>query len=96
MPDQSATPSRPKAWLICPSGVLAGTRYPLTDGTTSLGRGSANQIMLDGPDYAMVSQSHLEITREGERFRIRDLESTNGTWLDGERIAEAEVVAGKR
>ena len=51
--------------------------------------------MLDGPDCAMVSQSHLEITREGERFRVRDLESTNGTWLDGERIAEAEVAAGK-
>src|SRR5215831_3345970 len=95
MPDQPATPSKPKAWLICPSGVLAGTRYPLTDGTTSLGRGSENQIILDGPEYAVVSQAHLEIIREGEHFRVRDLESTNGTWLDGERITEVEVAAGK-
>jgi pSer/pThr/pTyr-binding forkhead associated (FHA) protein len=43
----------------------------------------------------MVSQSHLEITREGDHFRLRDLDSTNGTWLDGERITEAEIAAGK-
>jgi pSer/pThr/pTyr-binding forkhead associated (FHA) protein/soluble lytic murein transglycosylase-like protein len=95
MPDRPATPSQPKAWLISPSGALAGTRYPLADGTTCVGRGPANQIVLDGPDCAMVSQSHLEITRAGDRFRVRDLESTNGTWLDGERITEAEVAAGK-
>ena len=95
MPDPLATPSRPKAWLISHSGALAGTRYPLTDGTTCVGRASVNEIVIDGADCAMVSQSHLEITREGERFRVRDLDSTNGTWLDGERITEAEVAAGK-
>jgi cell division protein FtsB len=60
-----------------------------------VGRGSGNEIVLDGPDYSMVSQSHVEITREGDRFRVRDLDSTNGTWLDGGRIVDAEVVAGK-
>jgi len=43
----------------------------------------------------MVSQSHLEITRDGERFLVRDLASTNGTWLDGERIAQAELTTGQ-
>ena len=43
----------------------------------------------------MVSLCHLEITRAGERFHVRDLASTNGTWLDGERIVEAEFVAGQ-
>src|SRR5438045_1873816 len=95
MPDPSANPSRPRAWLISASGAMAGTRYPLTDSSTKIGRAPANDIVLDGPDCATVSQSHLEITREGDRFRVRDLESTNGTWLDGERITQAEVAAGK-
>src|SRR5215831_2350448 len=95
MLDQPATPSRLRAWLVALSGALAGTRYSLTDHTTRIGRGSGNEIVLDGPDCTTVSQSHLEITREGDRFRVRDLDSTNGTWIDDERIAEVELVAGK-
>lgn len=95
MSEQAALALRARGWLISRSGILAGTRYPLPDGTTRVGRGSGNDIVLDGPDCAMVSQAHLEIIREGGRFRIRDLDSTNGTWLQGERICESELSAGK-
>src|SRR5689334_15504417 len=95
MPEQVSAPSKPRAWLVACSGVLAGTRYPLIDGTTHIGRGSANEIIVDGPDCAMVSQSHAEITVEGERFRVHDVGSTNGTWLDGERVTESDLVPGK-
>jgi soluble lytic murein transglycosylase-like protein len=40
-----------------------------------------------------MSLHHLEIFREGERFRIRDLDSTNGTFVNGERVTEAELAA---
>ncbi len=95
MSQQAALAARANPSLIARSGILAGTRYPLRNGTTRVGRGSGNDIVLDGPDCAMVSQSHLEIIRAGEHFRIRDLTSTNGTWVEGERISEAELSAGK-
>jgi len=60
-----------------------------------MGRGPENEIVLDGPGCEMVSQLHLEITRKGDHFRVRDLDSTNGTWLGGERITEAEIAGGK-
>ena len=33
-----------------------------------------------------VSREHAELTRQGEAFRVRDLQSTNGTFLNGQRI----------
>ena len=41
-----------------------------------------------------VSRKHCQLNREGEVLKIRDLESTNGTYLNGERINEAVVKAG--
>jgi soluble lytic murein transglycosylase-like protein len=95
MSERSGTTPPVKAWLISHSGASAGTRYSLTNDSTTIGRGPENEIVLAGPDCSMVSQSHLEITREGADFRVRDLDSTNGTWLDGERITEARIAAGK-
>jgi len=37
----------------------------------------------------MVSGRHLEIRKEGDSYRLVDLNSTNGTFLNGERITEA-------
>jgi pSer/pThr/pTyr-binding forkhead associated (FHA) protein len=41
-----------------------------------------------------VSRKHCQLNREGEELKIRDLESTNGTFLNGKRINEAVVKAG--
>jgi pSer/pThr/pTyr-binding forkhead associated (FHA) protein len=78
-----------KAWLVQKSGQLAGTRHLLRDGITSVGRGSENDIALS--DAAMVSARHLEIRKDGETYHIRDLNSTNGTYLDGQRVTEAPL-----
>jgi hypothetical protein len=50
-------------------------------------------VVIQGPDVASVSLQHLEIRRDGNSFRIRDLESTNGTCLNGEQITEADLRA---
>jgi two-component system, NtrC family, response regulator HydG len=41
-----------------------------------------------------VSREHLHVMPEGEGFRVRDLGSTNGTFLDGARIDDARVPPG--
>jgi EAL domain-containing protein (putative c-di-GMP-specific phosphodiesterase class I) len=41
-----------------------------------------------------VSKEHVEIFRDGEAFRIRDLGSTNGTFVNGQRVGEAALAEG--
>jgi pSer/pThr/pTyr-binding forkhead associated (FHA) protein len=49
----------------------------------TIGRHPQSDIVLDQP---MVSRNHARIERLGETFVIRDLGSTNGTWISGQRI----------
>lgn len=78
-----------KAWLVQQSGQLAGTRHLLRDEITSVGRSSENDVVLG--DAAMVSARHLEIRKDGDTYHIRDLNSTNGTYLDGQRVTETTL-----
>ncbi|HKW99607.1 MAG TPA: transglycosylase SLT domain-containing protein [Bryobacteraceae bacterium] len=79
------------AWLVRKSGMLAGKRHLIQVGLTRVGRSSENDIVLT--DAAIVSAHHLEISRQGDAYHVRDLNSTNGTFLNGERVAEAALVA---
>src|SRR5690242_14412144 len=79
------------AWLLLRSGALAGTRFPLKDGVTKVGRAPDNDAVLVGPESATVSLYHLEIEHAGGSWKVRDLGSTNGTWIGGERISESEI-----
>ena len=78
-----------RAWLVARSGAQAGTPHLLGEGTTRVGRGPENDLVIQGPEAASVSLQHLEIVRTAAGFAIRDLGSTNGTFLNGERISEA-------
>lgn len=62
-------------------------------GRVSVGRNLSNQIVLDYEKS--VSGSHCEIYLEGSTFWIRDLNSRNGTYADGIRVADvAEISNG--
>lgn len=78
-----------KAWLVRKSGTLAGTRHLLRGPLTRVGRGPENDIVIN--ESAIVSARHLEIRRQGSSYRIYDLDSTNGTYVNEERIAEAAL-----
>jgi pSer/pThr/pTyr-binding forkhead associated (FHA) protein len=73
------------AFLLEIKGLTPGTRYDLDKDATTLGRRSENEVPVES---AAVSGRHLVILREGPRFRLRDLDSTNGTLLNGAPVRE--------
>jgi EAL domain-containing protein (putative c-di-GMP-specific phosphodiesterase class I) len=66
-------------------------RIPLDKLPFRIGRGSTAQYVIPSPQ---VSREHLEISRAGHEFRVRDLGSTNGTFVNGQRVAEAALADG--
>lgn len=77
-------------------GVLAsytwraeGELFPVREGRTHIGAGSIKQdtehrqVEVCCPSDKLMSEDHAEILRQAGRFYIRDLSSTNGTFLNG-------------
>lgn len=58
----------------------------------SIGRTEENDIVLNIPN---VSRHHAEIQRAGTSYVVKDLDSTNGTWLGAKRISEQVLVDGQ-
>jgi pSer/pThr/pTyr-binding forkhead associated (FHA) protein len=77
--------------LVVKRGPNAGSRFSLTEGTTTIGRHPDSDIFLDD---VTVSRRHAEVTRQASSFTVRDVGSLNGTYLDRERIETAELHSG--
>jgi hypothetical protein len=73
-----------------PRLVIGGTAYPLVRAVTRIGRGSDSDIRIDDPG---ASRNHCEIVM-GHPVVVRDLKSTNGTLVRGERITEMALIDG--
>jgi hypothetical protein len=69
---------------------IGGEVFPLTRPVTTLGRGSDVDLRLDDPG---VSRRHLEIVMGGEPSVV-DLGSTNGTFVNGEKVSSAKLLDG--
>lgn len=64
-------------------------RIPLTGLPFRLGRSKVCQFVILSHE---VSKEHAEILCAGNEYRIRDLRSTNGTFVNGSRITEAPLL----
>ena len=76
------------ASLFVIQGRDQGTRFEL-DGhgvSFSVGRDTGNQIQLHDTE---VSRRHAELRRDGDVFLLTDLGSSNGTFVNGQRIRAA-------
>ena len=60
----------------------------------TFGRDSANQVVLDPERFPYISAHHARINRDGETLIIEDLESKNGTILNGNQVQRSEVKPG--
>jgi pSer/pThr/pTyr-binding forkhead associated (FHA) protein len=76
------------ASMLVRSGSLKGTRYPIKVPVINIGRADFNDLVIADDS---VSTSHAKLQRREEVWVLSDLGSTNGTFVDGERI-EGETV----
>lgn len=68
-------------------GPDRGRRFAAAD-SISVGTAEANDLVLhDGT----VSRHHLELERRGDRIRVRDLDSTNGTYFAGAEVRDFDL-----
>ena len=91
--EQAAIAALPSgsALLIVRRGPTVGARFLLDIPLTVAGRHPDADIFLDD---VTVSRRHAEIVRDGVTFTVRDLDSLNGTYLDGERTSEGALTDG--
>ncbi len=86
-----AIPSQPSVLSIV-SGPHAGQTYTLAPGSIVLGRDTNCAIQL--PQDGMVSRNHARLTWDGAALRIQDLGSTNGLFVNGQRVTDAVLSLG--
>jgi len=68
-----------------------GTRFELEDNTLRLGRDASSGIQIHDTE---VSRQHAEIRRVDRDFAIRDLHSSNGTFVNGQRVERHRLSSG--
>lgn len=77
------------------SGARAGATYTFTTEIT-VGRTPGTGLQFDPETDLDVSARHASIVRSGGRWILRDLGSRNGTFVNGRRVSEADLVHGDR
>ncbi|HZS40354.1 MAG TPA: FHA domain-containing protein, partial [Polyangia bacterium] len=80
-----------KLVVVKGGGAQRGREYVISGDVIRIGKVEGNDIVL--PEET-VSRVHCEILRDAKGHLLRDLHSTNGTFLDGAEIREAYIRAG--
>ncbi|HKA89564.1 MAG TPA: sigma 54-interacting transcriptional regulator [Haliangiales bacterium] len=80
-----------KIKLTAVRGKERGREWVLWADVVTAGKAPGNDIVLD---EETVSREHFEIVRDGKGWLVRDLRSTNGTFLDGAQIQSGYLRVG--
>src|SRR5688572_19201107 len=59
---------------------------PVVSETLRIGRGSENNDIPIPPEFQSISRRHIEIRREGKNYRLVDLGSSNGVYVNGQKV----------
>ena len=78
--------------LIVLTEGIEPTSFELTKELTSVGRVDEKDITLP---HQSVSGSHAELVLRGEDVHVRDVGSTNGTYINGNKVAESPLQPGE-
>jgi hypothetical protein len=78
--------------IVITSGPKAGLELPLGTEPLTIGRSSESGLVIRD-DY--TSSQHARLVLWGDQWMVQDLDSTNGTWHDGQRVtAPVPVLVG--
>src|SRR5579859_5369878 len=80
------------AKLVLLSAGMTGRTHDLNTEKTTIGRVEDNTFQIAEPS---VSSHHCEIILRGNEVIVKDLNSTNGTFINGEKITEAPLKSGQ-
>ena len=80
--------------LVIIDGPLAGSSVPLTEAEIGLGRAASNTVVLDDE---FVSSHHARVYRDPSsgQWAIEDLNSTNGTVVNQQRISQPTILPAR-
>ena len=87
-PANGMTAPQPAALVVRSPLSAQGERHPLADALT-IGRGPECDVIIDD---SYSSQAHARLYRDGSQHLLEDLGSTNGTYLNRQKVANASVV----
>jgi len=79
--------------LVVIAGPSKDVLFPLGDGEIAIGREPANQIAIPDPS---LSRRHCLLTRSDDGYRLKDLNSRNGTYVNGKPIKESLLQHGDK
>lgn len=91
-PSQMENPEALASVSLIIDGEEADTFW-LAEGRATIGRLDSNEISVPDPG---LSRHHAEINVGNGRFLLTDLGSTNGTFVNGKRVAETELKNGAK
>ena len=86
-----ATVNLRRCKLVVTKGAQRGTEFVVASDVLRVGKAPDNDLVVSDET---VSRTHFEIVRDAKGYLVRDLHSTNGTFLDGAEIKEAYLRAG--
>ncbi|PWH13363.1 MAG: hypothetical protein DDG60_10400 [Anaerolineae bacterium] len=75
--------------LVMHAGPTPGKTFPLEGDVITIGREAGNTIVIND---AEVSRKHSQLTLQGGKYVLTDMGSTNGTFVNGQRITGAHVL----
>jgi predicted component of type VI protein secretion system len=76
-----------------PKLLISGTAHELVEDLITIGRGPDNTITINDPS---VSTHHAQLQLAGETYRLKDLDSTNGTHVNSIPVKETMLRLGDR
>ncbi len=78
------------AHLIMRRGPEVGRLYRVSGEVVQIGRGARNDIVIDDNE---VSREHCRLVWQKDHFELYDLDSSNGTYVNGQRVTESWPIA---
>ncbi|MBA2384035.1 MAG: FHA domain-containing protein, partial [Actinobacteria bacterium] len=78
---------RARLVVVKSPALETGEEIPVDSMPVSIGRGSQNEVPLDGDEFASAEHARFEARRDG--VWVEDVGSTNGTFVNGARVTTA-------